>query len=133
MISGVPIDGNTIPNSPTVTANFSVTYSRPVFSDLRIDGNFNMGYTDKFWWDLANTPGTAEPDYWLGNARVALGAENHTWQVSLGITNIFGARYWSEYNPGFYAPGQTIACAGCTDLGAAGAPRQVIASVSFKH
>jgi iron complex outermembrane receptor protein len=132
---GVPIDGNTVPSSPAVTANFSVAYAKSVLNGLRIDGNFDMTYTDKFWWDLPNTPGSAEPAYWLGNARVALGAENDSWLVSLGISNVFGARYWTEYGPGFFAPGpaQPAVCAGCTNIGSAGAPRQVIVSVSFKR
>ncbi len=131
-ISGVPIDGKFVPNSPTVTGSLGIAYSRPVFTGLRFDGDFDMSYANKFWWDLANTPGTANPAYWLGNARIAIGSESKSWQVSLSATNIFGVHYWTEYNPGFYVPG-TGPCAGCTDLGAAGAPRQIFAAISLRH
>jgi iron complex outermembrane receptor protein len=133
IISGVPIDGNTVPNSPSATGNFSAEYRRPVFEGLAISANVNSSYTSSFWWDLANTPGKAEPAYWIGNARISLGAENRSWEVALGVTNMFGAHYWNEYNPGFYAPGQALPCPGCYDLGTPGAPRQVMVSVILKH
>jgi iron complex outermembrane receptor protein len=129
---GTPIDGNAIPNAPEVTASANAGYSRPVFSNLRFDANFDLSYTDAMWWDLPNTPGSKEPPHFLGDMRIALGSDHRGWQVALRMSNVFGAKYWTEYFPAFFAPG-TYPCAGCSDMGAPGAPRQWFGSVSYKY
>jgi iron complex outermembrane receptor protein len=127
-----PIDGKEIPNAPDVTVNLNSGYSKPVFTDLKLDFNFNVNYTDAMWWDLPNTPSTKEPPHFLGDARVALGTDRRGWQVALRVSNLFGAKYWTEYFPGFFPPG-AYPCAGCSDMGAPGAPRQIFGSVSYKY
>ena len=129
---GTPVDGNEIPNAPEVTAGLSAGYSAPVFSNLKFDANFGLSYTDAMWWDLPNTRSTKEPPHLLGDARVALGTDGRGWQVALRVSNLFGARYWTEYFPGFFPPG-AYPCAGCSDMGAPGAPRQVFGSLSYKY
>ena len=84
------------------------------------------------WWDLPNTPATKEPPHFLGDARVALGTDRRGWQVALRVSNLFGAKYWTEYFPAFFPPG-TYPCNGCSDMGAPGAPREVFGSVSYKY
>jgi iron complex outermembrane receptor protein len=122
---GVPVDGNTIPNAPSVTASLSAAYWRPVFDRLRFDANIDMGYTSSFYWDPVNTPGSAEPSYWIGNARIALGAEHSAWQVAFRVSNFLGTKYWTEYYPDFAGPG--------VNAGAIGAPRLFIASITVKY
>jgi iron complex outermembrane receptor protein len=129
---GTPIDGNEIPNAPRATASLSAGYSHPVASNLNFDANFDLSYTDAMWWDLPNTPGSKEPPHFLGDARIALGTEERGWQVALRVSNLFGAKYWTEYFPGFFPPG-AYPCGGCSDMGAPGARRQFFASVSFKY
>jgi iron complex outermembrane receptor protein len=129
---GTPIDGNAIPNAPDATASFSAGYSKPVFSNLKFDANFGLSYTDAMWWDLPNTPATKEPPHFLGDARVALGTDRRGWQVALRVSNLFGAKYWTEYFPAFFPPG-AYPCNGCSDMGAPGAPREVFGSVSYKY
>jgi iron complex outermembrane receptor protein len=129
---GTSVSGNTLPNSPRVTSSFDTAYSRPVFTNLRVDANFDVGYTDAMWWDQPNTPGTKEPPHFLANARIALGADHRGWQVALRVSNLLGTKYWTEYYPSFFAPG-TYPCASCTDMGAPGAPRQFFGSFSYKY
>jgi iron complex outermembrane receptor protein len=130
---GTPIDGNEIPNAPNATADVSAGYSAPVFSHLKLDANFDVSYTDAMWWDLPNTPGSKEPPHFLGNARIALGTDHRGWQVAFRVSNVFGAKYWTEYFPAFFPPGNQLSCPGCTDMGAPGAPRQFFGSVSYKY
>jgi iron complex outermembrane recepter protein len=129
---GATIDGNTLPNSPRVTSSVSTAYSRPLSSNLRVDANFDVNYTDAMWWDQPNTPGTKEPPHFLANARIALGSDHRGWQIAFRVSNLFATKYWTEYYPAFFAPG-TYPCANCTDMGAPGAPRQFFGSVSYKY
>src|SRR5262249_34699736 len=129
---GTPLDGNTIPNAPEKTATLSVGYSHPVFSTLRFDANWDMAYTDKFWWDLPNTPGSEEPAYWMDNARISLGGERRGWQVTIRVTNVFNARYWTEYDPIYFAPG-AFPCVDCANAAAPGTPREYSVAVAFKY
>lgn len=131
-VFGAPIDGNEIPNAPAVTANFSAGYSRPVFTGLHFDANFDLSYTDAMWWDLPNTPGSKEPPHWLGNGRIALGSEGRGWQVAFRVTNLLGAKYWTEYYPNIFPPGG-YPCTGCANVGAIGAPRQAYVSLGYKY
>jgi iron complex outermembrane receptor protein len=129
---GTPIDGNEIPNAPRATADVSAGYSVPVSSNLKLDANFDVSYTDAMWWDLPNTPRTKEPPHFLGNARIALGSDHRGWQVAFRVANLFGAKYWTEYFPAFFPPG-TYPCPGCSDMGSPGARRQFFASVAYKY
>lgn len=131
-VFGAPIDGNTIPNAPRATASFSASYSRPVTNDLRFDTNFDMSYTDAMWWDLPNTPGSKERPHWLGSLKLSFGHEDQGWQIALRVSNILGAKYWTEYFPVFFPQG-SYPCDGCSNIGAIGAPREVFGSVSFKY
>jgi iron complex outermembrane receptor protein len=129
---GAPVNGNIIPNAPRVSTNVSTAYSRPVANNLRIDANFNVGYTDSMWWDVPNTPGTKEPPHFMSNARIALGSDQRGWQIAVRVANLFNQKYWTEYYPQFFAPG-TYPCNNCTDMGFPGAPREVFGSVSYKY
>jgi iron complex outermembrane receptor protein len=131
-VFGARIDGNVIPNAPAATANASSGYSRPVFTNLQFDANLDLSYTDAMWWDLPNTPGSKEHPHWLGNARIALGSQHRGWQVAFRVTNLLGAKYWTEYYPNIFQPGG-YPCNGCSDIGAIGAPRQFYGSVSYKY
>ncbi|MGH8370275.1 MAG: TonB-dependent receptor, partial [Gammaproteobacteria bacterium] len=129
---GESIDGKTIPNAPEVTAALNLSYSRSILRGLQLETNLDTSYTDAMWWDLPNTRGSKEPPYWIGNARLAIGSENHTWQVALRATNLFGARYWTEYFPNFFPAGANP-CDGCNNIGAIGAPRIYSVSVQFNY
>jgi iron complex outermembrane recepter protein len=131
-VFGQPIDGNTIPNSPEVTGALNIHYIRALSSELQLDANFDMAYTDAMWWDLPNTPGSKMPPYWMGNTRLAVGPERGTWQLALRVSNILGAKYWTEYFPNFF-PAGSDPCAGCNNIGAIGAPRQYNVSLEFKY
>jgi iron complex outermembrane receptor protein len=122
---GAAVDGKIIPNSPSATANIGAAYSRSVFNGLRADANVDMNYTGSLYWDIPNTAGSASPHYWLGDARIALGTNNGAWQVAFRVSNILGAKYWTEYYANFFPPPTP-------NIGAIGAPRQVMASVSVK-
>lgn len=129
---GAALDGNEIPNAPQITTSLNSAYSRPVFSTLRFEANFDVNYSDAMWWDLPNTPGTREPPHFLSDARIALGSDHRGWQVALRISNLFNQRYWTEYYPQFFAP-VNQPCSGCSDMGAPGAPREVFGSFSYKY
>jgi iron complex outermembrane receptor protein len=131
-VFGAPINGNTIPNSPEVTGVLNLHYTRPIFSKLQLDANVDMSYTDAMWWDLPNTPGSKEPPYWIGNTRLTIGPEQRTWQLALRVSNILGAKYWTEVYPNFFAAGQ-FPCSGCANVAAIGAPREYLVSIAFKY
>lgn len=131
-VFGQAIDGYTIPNAPSVTAAASVSYLRPVGRALELETTLDTSYTNAMWWDLPNTPGSKEPPHWIGNFRLALGSESSGWQVAFRVSNLFNARYWTEYFPDFF-PAGSLPCAGCGNIGAIGAPRQFFASVDYKY
>jgi iron complex outermembrane receptor protein len=130
-VFGMRIDGNEIPNAPEATANLSAGFVHPVFTNLQFDANFDMSYTDAMWWDLPNTPGSKEHPHWLGNGRIALGSSRPGWQVALRVSNLLGAKYWTEYYPNFFVP--PYPCAGCGNIGSVGAPRQFFGSINFRY
>jgi iron complex outermembrane recepter protein len=129
---GVPIDGNTIPNAPEASGSVAVAYTRPLPAGLRIDGDLDMSYTDAMWWDLPNTPGSKEAPYWIGNARIALGSIDGSWEVAVRVANFLGSKYWTEYAPNFFASG-AYPCPGCSNYGAIGVPREYFASIEFNY
>ncbi len=99
---------------------------------MQLDANFDMAYTDAMWWDLPNTPGSKMSPYWMGNTRLAVGSERGTWQLALRVSNILGAKYWTEDFPNFF-PAGSDPCTGCNNIGAIGAPRQYNVSLEFKY
>jgi iron complex outermembrane receptor protein len=129
---GAPINGLVVPNAPNVTASLNTGYSRPVFTNLRVEANFDLSYTDAMWWDLPNTAGSKQLPHFIGDSRIALGTDHRGWQVALRVTNLFGARYWTEYVPGIFPP-SFAPCPNCTDVGVPGARRQFFASVAYKY
>ena len=128
---GITLDGKDIPNAPRFTSTASVGYTVPAFQNLELESRFDTSYTDAMWWDLPNAPGKNERPHFLSNLRFALGPDDHKWQVVLRATNIFNRSYWTEFLPNFFLPG-SLPCAGCTDYGAIGAPRQIFGSVSYR-
>jgi iron complex outermembrane receptor protein len=136
VVSGMPIDGNTPPNAPKATASLSADYSRLVGASLRFHANFDAAFKSRFWWDLQNTPGTQEPSYWIDNARIALGADNSSWEVAFRVTNLLNTKYWTEYTPNIFGGGGATnypGCVGCTDTGSIGAPREYMIGLTFKR
>lgn len=131
-VFGMPIDGNSIPNAPEVSGTLSAKYSRAVPGGFRVEGNVDMSYTDAMWWDLPNTPGSEEAPYWIGNARLGFGSADGTWEVAFRVSNLLGAKYWTEYFPNFF-PAGGYPCAGCSDIGAIGAPREYFGSITFNY
>ncbi len=131
-VFGASIDGNVIPNSPDVTGALNLHYTRAVLSDYQLDANFDMAYTDAMWWDLPNTPSSKMQPYWIGNTRIAIGPKKQSWQLAFRVSNILGARYWTEYFPNFF-PAGAYPCAGCNNIGAIGAPRQYTGTIEFKY
>jgi iron complex outermembrane receptor protein len=129
---GAPINGLVVPNAPNVTASLNTGYSRPVFTNLRVEANFDLSYTDAMWWDLPNTAGSKQLPHFIGDSRIALGTDHRGWQVALRVTNLFGAKYWTEYVPGIFPP-SFAPCPNCTDVGVPGARRQFFASVAYKY
>lgn len=129
---GTPIDGNEIPNAPNVTAMIGASYSRHAFGSLLFTTSVDMSYTDAMWWDLPNTPGSKEPPHWIGGFKASLGHETRGWQLSFRVSNILGAKYWTEYYPDFF-PAGSYPCNGCNNIGAIGAPREFFGSVEYKY
>ena len=68
----------------------------------------------------------------MSNARIALGSERRGWQVAFRVSNLFGAKYWTEYYPNVF-PAPPYPCNNCSSAGAVGAPRQYFVSLNYKY
>jgi len=117
-----PVDGLTVPNSPSFTANASIDYSVPLGDSLELGLRADLSHMGKFYWDIANT--SFEPSYNIVNLRAAVGDPDGRWEFAVRGENVFNTKYFTEFNADIFGPGQ--------GLGAPSMPARVIASISFK-
>jgi outer membrane receptor protein involved in Fe transport len=115
----MPVDGNTVPFSPSVTANAPLDYRHPVGENLEIGFRADVSHTGSFFW---NIPNTAEQNaYQLVNLRLSLGDADGGWELAVRGENIFDETYYNEFTPDVFGPG--------TGLGAPGRPATVMGSL----
>ncbi|WDI31920.1 TonB-dependent receptor [Hyphococcus flavus] len=92
-LSGPAPKGNEFPNAPSVTFNTLARYERAISPGLRgviqIDGRYS-GSTFK---DALNDPLIASDSFTLWNGRLAVGAEDGSWEAALWAKNIFDEAY----------------------------------------
>ena len=118
----VPIDGLTVPNSPSFTANASIDYRVPLSGDLELGLRGDYSHVGKFYWNIQNT--SFQPAYDLVNLRVSIGDPEGRWQIALRGENLFNEKYYNEFTADVFTVGE--------GLGAPGTPRRILASLSFK-
>jgi outer membrane receptor protein involved in Fe transport len=122
LYSFVPVDGLTVPNAPSVTANGSIDYRIPVSDTLELGLRGDYSHMGKFYWNILNT--SRQKAYDIVNLRASLGAPDGRWEVAVRGENIFNARYYNEFTADVFTVGE--------GLGAPGMPARVMASLSFK-
>ncbi|MBF7014307.1 TonB-dependent receptor [Novosphingobium resinovorum] len=122
LYSFVPVDGLTVPNAPSVTANGSIDYRIPVSDTLELGLRGDYSHMGKFYWNILNT--SRQKAYDIVNLRASLGAPDGRWEVAVRGENIFNAKYYNEFTADVFTVGE--------GLGAPGMPARVMASLSFK-
>lgn len=122
LYSFVPVDGLTVPNAPSVTANGSIDYRIPVSDTLELGLRGDYSHMGKFYWNILNT--SRQKAYDIVNLRASLGAPDGRWEVAVRGENIFDAKYYNEFTADVFTVGE--------GLGAPGMPARVMASLSFK-
>ncbi len=93
---GSGAEGNDLPRSPLLTADFGVRYTHPRGFEFNVDSR----YSDSYFSDVLNTPRAKVGSFWVANAQ--LGYQFPHTRVFGYVNNIFNGD-----NPILIAPGAT--------------------------
>ena len=86
------LNGKQLSNAPKTTVNLGVDYQAPVFGYLG-KVYFGVNYRSATYLATNQAEGSRQSGYSLANLRVGLGSLNKSWEVSLGIKNLFNKNY----------------------------------------
>ncbi|BFM17921.1 TonB-dependent receptor [Maricurvus nonylphenolicus] len=90
--------GAELPNTAQWQYNGLIGYEFPVADGLLIRAVTDFSYTDSYYNHLEGTLGNVDEwyvdDYWLVNARLALAAEDGSWEVALWGRNLEDKHYY---------------------------------------
>jgi iron complex outermembrane recepter protein len=75
--------GRPLPRAPRWAANFGVDYKVAVGAGTRIEFGGDAQYSSSFLTDSTLDPRSRQAAFWKFNARVALAAENESWNLAL--------------------------------------------------
>jgi iron complex outermembrane receptor protein len=129
VLNSVDLSGDEVPNSPSWTGNWGVTYVTPVLNSLELDLHADATYTGEFLWRAGNAlSANLNPEHWIVNARVALSDPVAGWQFAARIDNIFDEGYYNEFSPGFF----TANCPPLCHLASVGGRQRTYVSASFE-
>jgi iron complex outermembrane recepter protein len=87
------IEGNEIPNAPSVTFNGRIRYEWPVGGTLAAAIQTDFNYVDEHFLEPNNREYLSEDGYFLANARVSLLSQGGPWQVSAWVKNLGDEEY----------------------------------------
>ncbi len=131
VLNSVDLSGDEIPNSPSWTSNFGVTYTTPVFGSLELDLHADASYTGEFLWRAGSTNlANVNPEHWIVNARIALSHPVAGWEFAARIDNMFDEGYYNEFSPGFFQNIPPVCAAAC-HIGSVGSRRRAYFSASY--
>ena len=87
------IEGNEIPNAPSVSFNGRIRYQWPVTGALAAAIQTDFNYVDEHFLEPNNREYLAEDGYFIANARVSLLSQDERWAVSAWVKNIGDEEY----------------------------------------
>jgi iron complex outermembrane receptor protein len=87
------IEGNEIPNAPSVSFNGRIRYQWPVGGALAAAIQTDFNYVDEHFLEPNNREYLAEDGYFTANARVSLLSQDERWSVSAWVKNIGDEEY----------------------------------------
>jgi iron complex outermembrane receptor protein len=104
----VNLEGNSLSNAPELSINGLLRYEIPVRGDWLVTMQTDFSWQDEIFTDISSEPAFTVEDYSIVNARLALGAEDGTWEFALWGQNIFDEEYvthqWEELaTSGYFA------------------------------
>ncbi len=87
------IEGNEIPNAPSVSFNGRIRYQWPVTGALAAAIQTDFNYVDEHFLEPNNREYLSEDGYFIANARVSLLSQDERWAVSAWVKNIGDEEY----------------------------------------
>jgi iron complex outermembrane receptor protein len=87
------IQGNEIPNAPSVSFNGRVRYQWPVTGALAAAIQTDFNYVDEHFLEPNNREYLSEDGYFIANARLSLMSQDERWAVSAWVKNIGDEEY----------------------------------------
>ncbi len=87
------IEGNEIPNAPSVSFNGRIRYQWPVGGTLAAAIQTDFNYVDEHFLEPNNREYLAEGGYFVANARLSLLSQDDRWAVSAWVKNIGDEEY----------------------------------------
>lgn len=87
------IEGNEIPNAPSVSFNGRIRYQWPVSGTLATAIQTDFNYVDEHFLEPNNREYLAEDGYFVANARLSLLSQDERWAVSAWVKNIGDEEY----------------------------------------
>ena len=87
------IEGNEIPNAPSVSFNGRIRYEWPMGATFAMAAQTDFNYVDEHFLEPNNRDYLSEEGYFLANARVSLMPQDGPWQVSAWVKNIGDEEY----------------------------------------
>lgn len=87
------IEGNEIPNAPSVTFNGRARYQWPVGGTLAAAIQTDFNYVDEHFLEPNNREYLSEDGYFIVNARLSLLSQDERWSVSAWVKNLGDEEY----------------------------------------
>lgn len=87
-------DGLRVPYAPHFTGGASVDYTTELGSAMKLSLRADVSHNSGFFWDPDNT--LSQEKYDVVGGRIAVGAADDKWELSLRADNLFGEKYHTE-------------------------------------
>lgn len=100
---GQSLFNNRTINSPRWSYAVDANYEVPLSGKLKLAASVNANWRSSQFLEAANTPNSREGGYWLLGGRIAIGADDDRWSLSLWGKNLTKSVYRTYVNdlPGF--------------------------------
>ena len=87
------IEGNEIPNAPSVSFSGRIRYQWPVSGTLATAIQTDFSYVDEHFLEPNNRRYLSEDGYFIANARLSLLSQDNRWEVSAWVKNLGDEEY----------------------------------------
>ncbi|WP_162786581.1 TonB-dependent receptor [Hyphomonas sp. CACIAM 19H1] len=94
-LGGADFTGNRLALAPAMSLSGSISYERPISSNLSMRGSVDGSYQSRIFFDPSNDPLLSQPGYALVNASLSVGAQDDRWRLTGFARNLFDRRYIS--------------------------------------
>lgn len=98
IVPGQVLESNNPVNAPEWSFNGLLRYETVIDSNMKLVAMTDFNWRDEHYLEVVNTPASQVDGYWLVNARLALGAEDGSWEVALWGKNLGDEEYATYIN-----------------------------------